>query len=893
MGRWGRWARAAAALALFALGVGLSQAQTSACLANSIGVAQGSVFSVFSGGQVSATQTGSGYSCAASFYGSGNINAGAGQFAEPTGSGGCVNASNGSAMMATGQTANPLTTIPAFQSSASTYAYTFSASNSTVSSGSNSAGQILLLPYTVTWSSRTLTVPPIGGVATLPSATYTDWGTVSATGGATVLVQSNAANVHINTLSASACGGSGGFQLAPGNYFVSTLSLGAGCQMSVSGSGVVNLYVQNAITLGTGSCLNWNGTCGSAASSSTIAAQNPANLRIWSSASATVNGAVQAAAALYVVSGSATFAQSGVAAWVGEVVAPNIQFANASGAFAYANTNAFTGGATVRTGVYALAAPAVPASASTGSYVYFAEQQDVNASGQTAEGGHLYAQAFNSDGSINPIPAWDAAALMTVSGRTAALVTDLATGGLGNLNNVANNLVLLLASLVGTLLGNGYNAIEALINPNWQGGLWLSGRDPTNLMGRPMATAPIIAGKNQNIVVVGTDDGILYGFNAQSGSLVWGYYPSVNLLSTLTAGLLIGTQPWGQLAYYNYQGSDYVLATGDQGSLHLALQLNGDGTLGGLAWQDWQPLAASPGSPTGGAAPTMAIDQTGSAAGKVAYIVGNNLVRRSISNGANAQTTALPTTATSNLIYINDSAAYYGDINGSVKGALGASDAGSLGQTPAQPVIFLTGDYQSGVSGYALQLLGSSSSMAAMLQSVNGTWSQQWQYSSASSTGVPNLPANGAISAMPSIAQNMLFLGVTIGSTLCSQTSQEIGPLSVINGAPMINGITFRTQPLTSTTSTLGVGASFFAAPGMLNGKAFVFADGNGGGSTTPATDWGQYALATSVNRRIDWRELTSFVVSLLDWAGFGGPVGAPGEPDRLSPAARLRAWTL
>jgi len=881
--------RLATAVGLFSLSVGLAQANvTNACVANNINVSQGSVFSTFGGGQITASQTGNAYSCNPTFYNSPELNVGAGGYSGPTASGGCKNASTGNVLAVSSQNASTIN-IPTFQASTATYNYAYSGSAHNVAAGGSSANQIVLLPLTFTWGGRSITVPAYGATGTIPSASYSDWGAISATDGAAIIIQSNATDVHITSLTLSNCGSSGVTFMA-GNYYINSLSLGAGCSLSTSG-GTVNLYVNNAFTLGAGSCLNWSTACGAAVTPSAVNSQAPSNLRIWANNALTINGAVQGAGALYAAAGTVSFNQSGAAAWVGEVAAPNVNFANAGGVFAYANTGAFTGAASVRKGVYSLTQPAVPTSAKTGDLVYFAEQQDVNSAGQSAFGGHLYANALNADGSISQTSSWDAASMMTLSNRTGSLVTQIATGGLANLDSVANNLVLLALSLVSTLLGNGFNAIEGLLNPNWQGGTWLAGRDPTDLMGRPMGSAPIIA---NSVVVVATDDGFIYGFDKTSGQLKWGYFPPESLITSLVPGALLGSQPWGQLNYYQYNGVDYVVATGLQGAMHLALKLNPDGSLNSVAWKDVQVGGGSPTAPVGGAAPTMAVDQTGSAAGKIAYIVNNTLVRRSIVDGSNAQNTALPTTATSNLLYINDSTAYYGDSAGNLKGALGAADAGGLAQTSALPMQYVTGAYVKGAAnGTGLVLIGASSTKAqAFSQSQTGSWSSLWQFSSASSSAlIPNLASGSTITAIPTIYNNVVLFGTTAGSSICTQQAQEVGPLLVLSGATAIANTTYKTAQATGAQNPIGIGSATFATGSMFNGKAYIFADSNGGGTNSPATGWAQYTLDPKggvLNTRVNWRELTSFITAWMDAGALmqkaGGWISGPQAPDDSDP---------
>jgi hypothetical protein len=878
------------ALALLAFNVALVQAQSTSaaiCSTSNGSTGQGAVFSVMAGGQINAGQSDANGSCNVQFYGSAVVNAPTGGFIEPgtatTGSP-CKNYSQSPAQMvvATGTT-SPAKTLPTFQYNAQTYNLSYS-NSSQVQVGSNwynlnSSAQ------TISSGGRTVILPAQGGALAVPSGTYTDWGTITAQNGTAVTFQANAAGVNINTLNLSGCNGVVGATFAPGNYFIQNFNVQAGCSVGVSGNGAVNLYVLNGFTFNGGpGCYNYT-NCGNV-SVSNMAAQLPQNLKFWVyNGNVATQGALQIAASIYVANGSFQMSQGGNFALVGEVLAQNITFQNNSNSyFYYANTSSFTttsSTSTYRLGSYALAPAAVPPLAQTGSLVYFAEQNDANASGTPAISGHLYAVPLGSDGSASAAATWDAASLMTVAQRQTALMTQSASGSLVSVANVDS------AAFGAANASNASSIASAIINPNYQSGAWLNGRDPASLLGRPWQTAPIIAG---NLVVIGDDDGMLYGFNKTTGALVWGFFPRENLPAAANPGTLMNSHPWGQIAYYvSSSGTGYVVATGMQGAMHLALQLGANGSLAAVAWKDYESGAVSPASPFGGAAPTMALDQTGSAAGNVAYIVANNLVRRALVDGTNAQTTALSTTATSNLLYVNDTAVYYGDTTGSIQGVLGASSPGSLGESPAQPVLWLTGAYLAGSTPSSAQpvLLGASTDyLTQFAPQSGGSWGSSWHLSSASSSGVPNLPTGGAITALPTITQNLVYVPVTVGTAACTQTAEEIGPLSLATGATALNGVSFRDANIASGVNVLGPGVALFAAPSQLNGYNYVFADGNGGGTTNPGNGWGQYASqfsssSGSDNMRLNWRELTSFFVSLL-WPLGDDRLPAPETPNRL-----------
>jgi len=777
----------------------------------------------------------------------------------------------------------------------------------------------------VTLYGRAYTVPMKGQPLTLPSDVYNNWGAVVADDGNEITINANPAGVHIASLSLVNCGGGNkGVTFMAGTYYIDQLSIDNGCSIKVSGGRVTLNMLAGLSISGTASlpsCVNWTGACGASATASVVAAQHPENLSIYaynytnpSSGSSgagyyqednsyvsagiyvmpTPTGQSQANAAQFLSSTRAN--QAGVAmSFVGEAIAPSFAYTNTTAVFAYMSSGMFStggtggtsGGTTVslRTGTYQLSSPAIAPSAKTGDYAYFGAQEDANSSGVAAYAGHLFASALSAAGTPSATPAWDAAAQMTLTARNAKLYTQGASGAPVLLANVQSNLSLLPAAIAAQMQPNGANAIGALLNPNYQSGAWLAGRSSASLMGRPLYSQPIIAG---NAVIVGSEDGFLYAFNRATGALLWGFIPAELLPSTQVAGALINTNPWGQSSYASYNGVNYVMGTAMQGAVHVGLAVdangnlatNSSGALSPVAWKDYEASQASPASPVGGAAPTMAVDQRGTAAGKVAYIYGTTFKRASIVDGSGATTTALsatPGAASSNVVYLSDSAAYYGTALGNVVGILGAVSPGSLGETVASPVLYMTGDYSGSVAN-AWTLIGASATKAQAFNPVTATASAaSWQFSAASATGIPNLPANSTIASMPAIYGGLVYFGITTGTDPCTQVAYEVGPLSVLTGAPILAGGSFRAGSLSSAINALGAGAAFFAPGVQFNGRAFVMADANAGGSSnTLATGWGAYTQLSpdkgNQNYRNDWRELTSFIVGWMQrpWTLWG-----------------------
>jgi len=874
-------------LLLLTANVFMAQAASLCTAVSTGGAAQGAVFNVFSGGVISASQSDANGACNPWFYNGTALNAPSGGFTEPGNAKAGTLCNNHSASPATpmSATGTPATaqTLPSFQYNANSYAVSYS-NSSQISLGGNNYN-VNGGTQTINSNGRAFSVGPQGTPLAVPSASYSDWGTLSAQNGTSLALQGNAAGVNINTLSLSGCNGAG-VSFGAGNYFIQNFSAQAGCNVTLSDSGPVNLYILNGFTVNGGtSCYNFV-NCNNVALSN-LAAQNAKNLKIWVyNGNMSFQNGVQMAASLYVQNGSVSMSQGGNFAFVGEMVAQNITFQNNSSTyFYYSPTGSFGGAQTTanyRAGNYALAPAAIPPMAKTGDFAYLAEQQDLDSSGAPGISGHLYAVPLGADGSASASPSWDAASLMTVAQRQTSVMTQNASGGLVPLINAD-------AAAFGASSANYANLIQATLNPDYQSGAWLFGRSATSLMGRPWRTAPVISG---SLVVIGDDDGMLYGFDKTTGALVWAFFPRENLPATAAPGVLMNSHPWGQIAAYSQGGVNYITATGMQGALHLALATTpSTGALTAVAWKDYQSGAVSPSAPFGGAAPTMAVDQTGSAAGKVAYIVGNVLTRRALADGSAPQTNTLPTSATSNALYLSDTAAYYGDSSGMVQGVLGAQSPGTLGDSSGSAVANVSGAYLPGSAPGSLKLIllaNTPGRLVALTPPVAPAtaWTALWQFSAASSTGVPTMPAGGVITAAPTIAENKLYIPVTIGSDPCSQTADEIGPLALLTGAVSLGNTKFRDAALGSGVNALGAGEALFAPAASLNGLQYVFADANGG-SALPGSGWGQFAapvssLSGDANMRLNWRELTNFFVAFAwPWEAIGLPAAPPVSLDR------------
>lgn len=795
-----------------------------------------------------------------------------------------------------------------------TYWTAYSSSTNTNSNGS----------YTLTSGSTSVTVIKSGSTFTIPGGDY-DY--VSASNGASIVFSGP---VRINKLS---IGNNGTVTFAPDSTastpstnYIGVLSLSAATGIKVSGSsGTATLNILGidssgttvGLTIYSNSCINYTtctvGSVSGSVSVTDMAAQDASRLQInLYNGTLTTQGSFRVAAGIYVANGGIDFGNGSPVTVVGEVVANgNITFQNNTDTQLYYQE---ISSSTLQTGAYSLTPPVGDKvllsdgsyGLKAGAYVYRTLQRDYRSDNVTAgTSGHLGKFKLLEDTTQEAVSGWDAAdsSLNTLTDRAAKIYTDNTTG----------SDFILLTGASSSLFTDGTNtsSAECIINPACSDGAYLNGRDPDSLVGTPWRTYPIIVGDS---VLFATDDGILYSVSKDTGKLNWGWIPRQIIPLTATQTYLTSKHPWGQitsvtLSKQNSSGAwvdhTYVTGTALGGQLHFSIEVGTDGsTLKSVVWDDYRSGQYSPGSdtwggyagrPYGGAAPVERSDSSG----YVAYVVNNELVTRKVDDSTSSPTdkaiawlaadrtvSGSPdfTAVASNLIYLSNSAIYFGGTEGRVwqmnsSGNLktGAVNV-SLGLT--EPITFVNGATTVSTSGNGLVLLAQSTSRVTALKYLNEAWTLKWYTSvGASSSGtVPYIPtANNAYLSGPTDIYyangqaNVVLYYTTKDSTGCdvkgyafgpialedgsgSATSTYIGPGEAIGGfitlwqksdGTILSGVlaaTAGTKTGTSTDSSSSSGSSSSTATLTTDAETIFI-----GGSTS------------STSQRLNWREMTNF----------------------------------
>ncbi|MFT4172929.1 MAG: hypothetical protein QM639_10255 [Rhodocyclaceae bacterium] len=675
-------------------------------------------------------------------------------------------------------------------------------------------------------------------------------------------------------------GSQGSATFEPGTYYIGSLVVRNGAKILVSGSsGTVTLNIRDTLSLNAGTCVNIVGSDCPDNLQTWVNNSNTAKIKTWAASQTperlqlnVYQGNYEAQARTYLSAG--VYIDKGKAVlngqpyvFVGEILAASIESQNNPAYFiskASAMSTTTTTTTSSNNGYYALAPAAVPARANVGDYAFLATQRDVTTDNKAGTSGHLQAYALAADGSLASEPAWDAASIMTAADRRSLLQTVSSTGSVISLATVD-------ADAFGAASSKSNTLVETIINPNYNNGAMLAGRAADSLVGRPWRTAPIIVG---TAVLFAADDGILYSVDRQTGALKWGWMPRQVLPKTADPKTMADAHPWGQITSVTSGNATYITGSILQGAVHVSLKLKADGTIDSVAWMD-DRTASGATSPSaeygsyGGAAPTPPVRQT-STVTKVAYVVSNKLVIRNVdSSGATAvDGVTLSKTVTSNLLYLDDSAIYFGDSNGDMQvtnssGTLGASP-GSMGASTVKPIISVNGAYLSGSAGAYLVLLGHTTARVAAFKWSAGAWTRAWYVGPQESSGVSieQLPANATITAMPTITDGKVFIPVTVVESSCVVTGYAYGPISLDSGVPTLSGVTFRGTSVGSTVlQRLGSGESLRISVGMVGSRSFVFGHANNGASgASAAAGWGQFEYTqSSPPRRVNWRELTNY----------------------------------
>lgn len=585
---------------------------------------------------------------------------------------------------------------------------------------------------------------------------------------------------------------------------------------------------------------------------------------------------------------------------------------------------------------YSLAPPAVDTATKTGSVIYRTMQRDYQDDGSKAKSGHLKAFKLKSDSTQEATALWDAAQKQDVSDRQSRIYTQTGnasySGASGDFELLTNTTSSAFSGVVGTETLT--SSAAAILNPTTLSADKLGGRYKNSLIGTPWRTAPIIVGKS---VLFATDDGILYSVKAGEesdggGRLNWGWIPRQLLPHTAKYSSMAEKHPWGQISAITettklangYQTQTYIVGTAMGGQLHFAVKVSADGdALEGVSWIDYQDAKFSPGSgplgseaagirsvggawpggiaggPSGGAAPTPAVGGTSLGATKVAYVYGTKaegmklMVRfldgtkndtqypaqavafRSATTSEGAASTAPVVSISSNLLYLNDGAIYFGTDSGRVQSS---DSAGKLAVMPGDRNLLVTdailninGAPISSGSGNGVALTAQTARRLIVLKLVGGTWTAPvwWTGLNAagaaesSSEAVPKIVVGSGykaeITAAPTITNGKVVMYVTktkTGSTSCDTevNGYAFGPLDLLTGASAATDARFRiTENIpTDLMNLIGAGEA-------VGGSGTVF-EGKSGVLTGTSKDTGLIAPGSNtIKQRLNWRELTNF----------------------------------
>lgn len=865
-----RWTLVSSAVLLAAASWRLNAQSASAVslcstVTSSQGSGTGSALSTFPGGAIAlGNATDAGGRCALTFEAFSAVNVGTTLFsAQGSGSASTYCKNTATQRIVASGTNFAKQTLPTFQSTTTTYDVKL-LNSSQVAMGNGGATSVnrTTSPTTVTVDGRTLTLAAQGNEVALP--TGVSYRTLSVENGNRMALTSASGSptTVIQSLSLSGCNSAGGITVSPGDYYIDTLSIAAGCRISVSGTtGRANFYVKNGFTTNGGpTCINFpvdaSYKCAGTATSAADATRF--SLRVYTGDLLT-QGDISMAGAFYVHSGNFNSGDGGLYRIVGEVVASNIKMLGNDGTVVrYQDTGAFPVSISLRNGEYALAPPAVPASAVAGDLAYLPAQRDIDSTGKESYSGTLYAHAMNADGSISATATWDATALMTATDRTSKLWTQssAATPTLVALSAVDD-------SAFGTYSSVATELRRAIPNPNALSGKYLSGRDATRMVGRLHRTAPVIAGQ---VVVFASEDGIVYAVDKATGALRWGFIPRQVLPQTGKPSQMIQTAVWGQLAYVPHGGKGYVTGSVLKGQVHLSLEISATtGALARIAFIDDASPATSPASPYGGDAPIPAL--TTDSADNVYYVVGNKIKQRPVDGTGSVTTLDLGTvTATSNLVANSPSEVYVGASTGKVyKAGVSPSAAAAEKFTvdTTEAVLTLSGLSYASSAGSQLVLAGTTADTLKVQGTASAAPSWSTSTTASSNASIPVLPASGRITAPAQLTPDArLILPLTVGSS-CLEQAYAVGPLMLDTGALSSNA-KLRQVALSASINLIGNGEALAARSTTIGSRRFGIATGGGGsGSKTGTRDatqqwgemeWGRKTYSIKVR---NWREVT------------------------------------
>jgi hypothetical protein len=357
-------------------------------------------------------------------------------------------------------------------------------------------------------------------------------------------------------------------------------------------------------------------------------------------------------------------------------------------------------------------------------------------------------------------------------------------------------------------------------------------------MGKPNATQPVIF---KDMVLLPTNEGILYAFDKASGALRWGWMPGESFLlnyltSPTTEALLNGDVMRGQLTTTTLNGTDYILGTAKNGEIHYALSLNANG-IPGRVWFDVRSGATSPNAEK----PIIYSD-------KAIYVVGNKLVVRPISGGnptmdttpnvGGGTITSSPTLVrlgTNDTLLVGTSNGYVMNATLSSNGNVGSFDqVGYLGANEAVTYVvytktvdfeYVTAQSKTRVTTFKRRVTSTGTGPWSKIWSTTLNSATEWDFATGASKGattVPALPSTGEITDRATSLGGYIGIPFTIPASgdSCDGTARlYLAPLD-----PTISyyAVYYLGQVFTDPYLSLGTGNAMSAQGMYLDGRMMM-----------------------------------------------------------------------
>ncbi len=473
-----------------------------------------------------------------------------------------------------------------------------------------------------------------------------------------------------------------------------------------------------------------------------------------------------------------------------------------------------------------IGAPVAPPSVGSGNaYEY------TLTSNQSPASGSAKAYAVAADGSASsPTASWDAAALMTRTKRSAALMSNASDGKMKLLSKM-DKAAFALPSSPPPCVPNMDVVVAYTVDPSYtytpSSGTtcsYLAGRQPGwflgtfsgqtlgKYVGPPASTALVgdasyvsfarARAARTPMLMFTNNDGFLYAVNAATGALLWGWTPRSVLAQMQNYGTFQSSQTMnGGFTVVDAKDDKgkwgtYVVGSLQSGAQHFSLQLDDDGMPDSVVYDGVVSGGSAPGDKSGatGAAPLHQPVQIGRKAGAAytVYVVntasGSTLYEVNVATGAVSSASlgfvssaALQLDSQSGRIWLGSSA---GAIwNGAFTGnaAADAATMTSIGRTvaPAQATTVVTPVLYVGyteVKGVPFVYAVNASQITLFGVGAAG-WTPLWATTTASgyryasgafttSTAVTTLMTGGIVSDAPFIVGSTLLLPVYVPPTL-------------------------------------------------------------------------------------------------------------------------------